>query len=42
MIAHLKRTDTPRGRLLATSDIHGNIKMFDELLELISLDPDLY
>ena len=37
MLARLERMDTPRGRLIATSDIHGSLKLFNELLELIRL-----
>lgn len=37
MFARLERIDAPRGRLIATSDIHGNLKLFDELLNLIEL-----
>ena len=37
MQARIERIDTPRGRLIATSDIHGNLKLFEELLDLIRL-----
>ena len=40
MQARIERIDTPRGRLIATSDIHGNLRLFKELLDLIKLTDD--
>ena len=40
MQARIERIDTPRGRLIATSDIHGSLRLFKELLDLIKLTDD--